>query len=106
MLRLPGSQEGGTFTANGAAIAIARRGDKPRSTGFAAIGIANTLSLAVHERTREIGLRVAVGATADDIVRLILRQGAVIASVGVLTGLVAAVALDRFFRRGRDFRWN
>ena len=66
--------------------------------GLAMLGIYGVTNQAATERTREIGLRVAVGATAEDIVRLILRQGAVIVGVGVLTGLVAAVALTRLLR--------
>jgi predicted permease len=63
--------------------------------GLAMLGIYGVANQAATERTREIGLRVAVGATAGDIVRLILRQGALIVGVGIVSGLAAAVALTR-----------
>src|SRR5262249_23494489 len=66
--------------------------------GLAMLGIYGMTNQAATERTGEIGLRVAVGATAADIVRLILRQGAVIVGVGVTVGLVAALGLTRLLR--------
>jgi putative ABC transport system permease protein len=66
--------------------------------GLAMLGIYGVTNQAATERTREIGLRVAIGATAGDIVRLILRQGAVIVGVGVAAGVVAAIALTRLLR--------
>jgi putative ABC transport system permease protein len=63
--------------------------------GLAMLGIYGVANQAATERTREIGLRVAVGATAGDIVRLILRQGALIVAVGIVSGIAAAAALTR-----------
>jgi putative ABC transport system permease protein len=66
--------------------------------GLAMLGIYGVANQAATERTREIGLRVAIGATAADIVRLILRQGAVIVTVGIVSGLAAAFAVTRLLR--------
>lgn len=66
--------------------------------GLAMLGIYGVTNQAATERTREIGLRVALGATATDIIRLVIRQGAVIVSVGVTVGLAVAVAFTRVLR--------
>jgi ABC-type antimicrobial peptide transport system permease subunit len=50
----------------------------------------------VTQRTREVGIRMALGAQRDDIVRLIVRQGAALAAAGLLAGLVLAFATARF----------
>jgi putative ABC transport system permease protein len=66
--------------------------------GLAMLGIYGVTNQAATERTREIGLRVALGATGGDIVRLVVRQGAVIVGVGVGVGVVAAVGFTRVLR--------
>jgi predicted permease len=66
--------------------------------GLAMLGIYGVTNQAATERTREIGLRVAVGATGRDITQLILRQGTVIVGVGVAVGVAASVALTRLLR--------
>jgi len=48
------------------------------------------------QRTREIGIRMALGAQPGDVSRLIVRQGAVLAGTGILIGLGAALALTRY----------
>jgi putative ABC transport system permease protein len=62
---------------------------------LAAIGIYGILSGSVTERTREIGVRAALGATRGDIFALVLRQGMTMTSIGLAIGLCAALAAGR-----------
>jgi predicted permease len=62
---------------------------------LSAIGIYGVLSYVVSRRTREIGIRVAIGAGRGEIVRLVLRSGVAMALAGVVLGLVAAASLSR-----------
>jgi predicted permease len=61
----------------------------------AGVGLFGVLSFSVAQRTREIGVRSALGAQAHDIVALVLRQAAWIVGIGVLVGLGAALAGGR-----------
>jgi putative ABC transport system permease protein len=61
---------------------------------LAAVGIYGVLAGAVAQRTKEIGVRMAVGAARGQIVRMILRWGFTVAGSGIAIGLVAAVALS------------
>jgi ABC-type antimicrobial peptide transport system permease subunit len=63
---------------------------------LAVAGIYGVVSLAAIQRTREIGVRVSVGAASSDIVLLVLRRGLVLAAAGIVAGLAASVALNRF----------
>jgi ABC-type antimicrobial peptide transport system permease subunit len=65
------------------------------AVAIAAVGLFSVLSYSVGQRSREIGLRTALGAQASDIVGLVLRQAAVVAAVGIGTGVLAAFALSR-----------
>jgi putative ABC transport system permease protein len=56
-----------------------------------AVGIYGTISYLVSRRTREIGIRMALGAEAADVRRMVVMQGARVAIVGVVIGLVAAL---------------
>jgi len=60
-----------------------------------AIGIYGVIAYVFEQRTREIGIRVALGATRRDVLAMVLRQGAIIAALGVAVGVVAAAAMTR-----------
>jgi predicted permease len=60
-----------------------------------AVGLFGVVSYVVGRRTKEIGVRVALGAASVDVRAMVLRQGARVAAVGVGLGLVAALALTR-----------
>jgi putative ABC transport system permease protein len=62
---------------------------------LAAIGLYGVISYSARQRTREIGVRMALGASGRDVVRLILGHGMVLAGIGIGLGLVASVALTR-----------
>jgi len=62
----------------------------------ATVGVAGVLAFSVQQRTRELGLRMALGARQVDIVRLVLGDGLRIAGIGVIAGLAGAFALTRF----------
>jgi len=62
---------------------------------LAAIGLYGVMAYSVSQRTRELGIRVSVGAERRDIFKLILGQGLAISVVGLLAGLVAALAVTR-----------
>ena len=62
---------------------------------LAVIGIYGMLSYAVAQRTREIGLRMTLGAQRTDVMRLVIGHGMKLAIAGVLLGLIASFALTR-----------
>lgn len=57
---------------------------------LAAVGVYGTMSYTVGQRTREMGIRLALGAEASTVTAMVVRQGAVIAIVGLVVGLVGA----------------
>jgi ABC-type antimicrobial peptide transport system permease subunit len=63
---------------------------------LAAVGLYGVISYAVSQRTREIGIRMALGARAGTIIGSVLREGAVVVGAGIALGLVGTMALTRF----------
>ncbi|HEY2165458.1 MAG TPA: FtsX-like permease family protein [Gemmatimonadaceae bacterium] len=63
---------------------------------LAAIGVFAVLSYGVAQRTREIGVRVALGAQRRDVIGLIAQQGFALAAIGIVIGMAGALALSRF----------
>jgi len=66
---------------------------------LAVIGVCGLMSWAVTERTLEIGVRSALGATPADLLRMVMRQGITVVVAGLALGLAGAVALSRVLRR-------
>jgi predicted permease len=60
------------------------------------IGIYGVISFFVGQRTREIGIRIAMGAQRRDILRLVVNEGLSLTLIGIVVGLAAAFALTRF----------
>jgi putative ABC transport system permease protein len=65
---------------------------------LAAVGIYGIMAYSVQQRTQEVGIRMALGASPHDVRRTIMLQGIVLALTGVLLGIVAALALMRLLR--------
>jgi putative ABC transport system permease protein len=63
---------------------------------LSAIGLYGVMSYGVNQRTTEIGIRMAVGAQPKDVLKLILREGLVLAVIGILLGASGGLALTRF----------
>ncbi|HXW57799.1 MAG TPA: ABC transporter permease [Candidatus Cybelea sp.] len=63
---------------------------------LAAIGVYGIMAYAVSQRTQEMGIRIALGATRGDILRLILHRGALLATAGIALGFPIALATSRF----------
>jgi len=62
---------------------------------LAVIGVHGVMSYSVSQRTRELGLRTALGADQGDLVKLVVRQGVTLAAVGIVIGLGLSLAATR-----------
>jgi putative ABC transport system permease protein len=65
---------------------------------LASAGVYGVMSFTTTQRTREFGVRMALGATRRDIMRLVLREGLALAGVGVMVGIAVALPLTRLLR--------
>jgi len=62
---------------------------------MAVVGLYGVIAYSVAQRTREIGVRVALGANASEIARMVIRQAAVLSGIGIAIGVGAALLLTR-----------
>lgn len=63
---------------------------------LAAMGVYGVISYSVAQRTQELGVRMALGASSADLVRMVMRQALALALAGIALGIAGAVALSRF----------
>ena len=62
---------------------------------LASVGVYGVMAYSVSQRTRELGIRMALGAQGSEVLRLVLRQGMLLAAIGLIIGLIAAFSSTR-----------
>ncbi|HEV2396230.1 MAG TPA: ABC transporter permease [Candidatus Sulfotelmatobacter sp.] len=62
------------------------------------IGLYGLIAYSVARRTHELGVRMALGAQREDVLRMVIRQGMLLAGIGIIVGIGGALALTRFLR--------
>jgi ABC-type antimicrobial peptide transport system permease subunit len=67
---------------------------------LALIGLYGLVAYSVARRTREIGIRMAIGAARSDVLKMVMREGLVLSVAGILAGGVASVAVARLLSAG------
>ena len=65
---------------------------------LAVAGIYGVMSYSVAQRTRELGIRIALGATAGRVLRLVIREGLAMVLIGIVIGIAGAIGLTRLIR--------
>ena len=70
---------------------------------LAAIGLFGVMAYSVSQRTQEIGIRMALGAGRRDVLKMIVRQGMMLAVLGVVLGLVGAYVLTKYLESWMNF---
>src|SRR5262249_43814995 len=65
---------------------------------LALVGMYGTIAYSTAQRTREVGIRIALGAHPADIFSLLIRQGLIISFIGVVIGMAGAFVLTRLFK--------
>jgi len=73
---------------------------------LAAVGLAGVTAYSVNQRRREIGIRIALGATSGDVLGLVMREGVVLVTIGTVIGLAGARVLTRLLSSFMSSVWR